>query len=334
MNRQILCLLTCLFLLAFFISPAELLAAPYYEGKILTIVVGYGPGGAYDIVARLVAKHLPKYIPGKPNIIIQNMPGGGSLIAADYLYQQAKPDGLTIGCFARAMPFYQLMKVQGVKFDLRKFSWIGSPIIQSAALCIRSDLPYKTFDDLLKAKEVINFGVMGVGGSDTQFLGPLKEFLGLKANLIAYPGSPEIYLAIERKELDGEALTYSGAKPYIERGLVRPLLRGLASEPGIENLPVNINYTSDKKAKTLMSVVSVIDKVGQAYVAPPKTPDDMMNIIRQAFTKWTQDPEVQGEGKKLALTIRYVSAEESLEVVNYVLNQPPEIVSEIGKYVK
>src|SRR5918999_5378106 len=133
-------------------------AAQPYAGKTVTIIVGYKAGGGYDATARLLARHLPKHIPGKPAIIVQNMPGANSMIAANHVYNVAKPDGLTIGTFNRNLPIAQLLKVEGVKFDMTKFAWIGSAASESTILAIRDDLPYRTFEDLKKADKEIVIG--------------------------------------------------------------------------------------------------------------------------------------------------------------------------------
>ena len=123
-----------LFLFFLFYRPYPLFAAPFYEGKVLTIIVGYSPGGGYDRVDRLLAKYLPNYIPGKPTVLVQNMPGADSMIAANYLYNIAKPDGLTIGTFNRGLVFANLLKAEGGRYDLTKFSWIGSAAVESSVL--------------------------------------------------------------------------------------------------------------------------------------------------------------------------------------------------------
>ncbi len=315
------------------VFPVKVPAAPYYEGKLITIVVSFGPGGIFDRTARMLAQHLPKYIPGKPNIIVQNMPGGGSMVGANYLYEVAKPDGLTIGTFARGLPYAQLLKAKGGRFDLSKFSWIGSPAVEPNVIVIRSDLPYKTFDDLLKTKETLHFGSTSGVAVDTFFPMSLKEYLGLKVNIIQYPSGAEVNLAIERKELDGRASAYGGLKPFIARGVVRPILRGLVSAPGIEKVPVNVDYVKDKKAKTVMSLLSLPDKIGQPYVAPPKTPDHVLNILREALAKCVKDPELQAEGNKSMLSMEHVTAEEALKIVGFVLEQPADIVAELNKFM-
>src|SRR5258708_14741585 len=132
--------------------------SPTFAGKTVTVLVGYKPGGGYDATARMLARHLPNHLPGKPTVIVQNMPGGNSIIAANHMYNVARPDGLTVGTFNRNLPIAQLTKVQGVKFDMLKFSWVGSAANEATILAIRTDLPYKNFDELRKAKEPVAIG--------------------------------------------------------------------------------------------------------------------------------------------------------------------------------
>lgn len=150
-----------LFLFFLLYRPYPLFAAPFYEGKVLTIIVGYSPGGGYDRVDRLLAKYLPNYIPGKPTVLVQNMPGADSMIAANYLYNIAKPDGLTIGTFNRGLVFANLLKAEGGRYDLTKFSWIGSAAVESSVLIFYKDLAYKTIEDVAKSKSTIVIGCTG-----------------------------------------------------------------------------------------------------------------------------------------------------------------------------
>ncbi len=334
MKKQTLYLAVALFVLTMFIFSQELLAAPYYEGKTIRIIVGFAPGGGYDRIARLLAKHLPKHIPGKPTILVENMEGASSIIAANYIYNQTKPDGLAIGTFNRGLPFAQLLKTEGVRYDVTKFSWVGSAAVEATVLTIRSDLPYKTIDDLRKVKEPIPLAGMGPGTSDTQFAILLKEFAKLNLKLIIYPSSADGMLAIERKEVDGRAGSYSSLKPFIERGLVRAMIRGRVSEAGIENLPVNEDLTTDPKGKTIMAMLASTDGIGRPYVAPPGTPADVMNILKDGFAKVAKDPELKEEAKKNRMEVSYTPGDECIKVLNYLLNQPSDIVQEFGKYIK
>ena len=338
MKRQTCPLVSLFLIFTVFIStfcfPATLLAAPYYEGKRISIIVGYGPGGGYDRTARLLAKHLPKYIPGKPVVIVENMEGAVSMIAANHIYNIAKPDGLTLGTVNRGLPFAQLLKAQGVKFDLSKFSWIGSTAVESNVLTIRSDLPYRSFDDLLKRKGATFLSSGGPGASSNQFPVLLKEFAGLNIDLVIYVSSSEEMLAVERKEVDGRAGSYSSFKPFIDRGLVRAIVRGRVSEPGIENLPVDEDLTKSKMGKTMMVMRSSGDLIGRPFIAPPGVPADVMNILRDAFSKATKDPQFLGESTKMGMTIDYTPGNECVKALSYVFNQPEDIVKEFGKHIK
>ena len=334
MRRQVWRLLFLLFVVSLVALPVLSESAPFYEKKTVKFIVGFSPGGGYDRIARVVAKHLPKYIPGKPTIVIENMDGASSIVAANYVYNVAKPDGLTIGIVSRSLPFAQVTKIDGTKFDMTKFVWIGSPAVEATVLTVRSDLPYKSIHELLKSKSEIPLGCTGPADIGSQFPNLLKEFAGLNPKMVIYISRTECMLATERKEVDGGAGTYSSVRPYIQRGLVRALVRGRVAEPGIENLPVDEDLVADKKAKAIMAMRSAPDRIGRPFVAPPGTPTEQVTILREAFSKVVNDPEMKDEAKKLLMTIEYVPAEDCLKTVNYVLTQPDEIIKEFGKYIK
>jgi len=333
MKKQIW-LLANVFIFIVLFAPITLLASPYYEGKKITIIVGFETGGGYDRLARVLARHLPKSIPGKPTIIVENMPGASSKIAANHVYNLAKPDGLTIATLDRGLPFAQLMKAGGIKFDLTKFAWIGSAAVESTILALRTDLPYKTIDDLRKAKDPIHLASLGPASSDYQFPTLLKEFIGLNLKIVIYSSTQVGMLAVERKEVEGKAGSYTALKPFIERGLIHPLIRCRVSQPGIESLPVNEDLTTDKKGKIIMSMLASGDQMGRPFVAPPGTPPDIMNLLRDAFANVAKDPELKEDVKKNMLEVEYVPADECLKILNYLLTQPEDIVKEFGKYVK
>lgn len=334
MRRQV-SLFAIFFVMAVFFFPHQPFGAPYYENKVIKIVVGNEPGGGFDRMARLLAKHLPKHIPGKPTFVVENMPGAQCVIASNYIYNIAKPDGLTLGAIDKAIPFAQLFKASGVRFDVTKFCWIGSAGVEPVILTMRADLPYKTFDDLRKSKEQIYLGSAGKTGIGYQFPVLLKELLGLNFKMINYVSSPEIVLAMERKEVDGRAGSYSSLKPQIESGLVRPLIRGRVSVPEIDSLPVNEDFAKDDKAKTLMAMLSSADLLGRPYIAPPGTPAEVVKILGESFAKAAKDPELQAECIKMKmLPIEYISGAEILKVIKNNFNQPPEMIKEFAKYVQ
>ena len=326
------CLMLSFLLLSY--HPCPLHAAPFYEGKVLTIIVGYSPGGGYDRVARLLAKYLPQHIPGKPTVLVQNMPGADSMIAANYLFNLAKPDGLTIGTFNRGLAFANLLKAEGGRYDLAKFSWIGSAAVESSVLIFHKSLGYRTIEDVARSKSTIVIG--GTGPADAINIIPifLKEFLGYNFKFVTYPSGADVMLAIERKEVDGRGASYSSVKSFIERGLVVPVLRGRVAEAGIEELPVDEDLVKSVREKTLMAMRSAPDRIGRPFVAPPRTPDKAMAILRDAFARVVRDPALQQDAKKNQMSLEYVNAGEVQKVLQYLFNQPPDIVKEFGKYVK
>jgi tripartite-type tricarboxylate transporter receptor subunit TctC len=306
-----------------------------YAGKTVSIIVGYKAGGGYDATARLLARHLPKHIPGKPTIIVQNMPGANSLIAANHIFSVAKPDGLTIGTFNRNLPIAQLTKVDGVKFDMRKFVWIGSAASEATILAIRSDLPYKTVEDLKKADKPIVIGATGPGANTYDFPLLLKEFLHLNLKIVTgYSSSADIMLAIERKEVDGRAGSLTSIAPFIDRKLVRPVMRARAVEPGIEQLPVDENLAPNARAKAIMALRSAPEIIGRPYVMPPGTPEATANIMREAFAKAIADKDLIAEASKAKMDLNYVSGDEAQKMLKEVLEQPKDVVDEVSKYIK
>lgn len=331
--------LTCLILLFFEVSLLAggqcVFAAPYYQGKRISIIVGYSPGGMNDRMARIFAKYLPKYIPGNPTVIVQNMPGAGSILAGNYIYNIAKPDGLTISTFDRGLLLAQLLKVEGVKFDLRKVGWVGSMAVEAIVMVLRSDLPFKNFNDVLQSPTPLNMGCAGASDSTAQMVFLLQGFTGLKRmNMISYYGTAEIMLAIERKELDGRGAAYSTVKLDIDRGLLRPFVRSRVVMPGIENLPVDEDLVKDPKGKTFMALRASQEQVGRPYVCPPGTPDNVMKILREAFAEVVNDPKLKEDAKRINQRFEYLSAKECLNVINFVMNQPDAMVKEFEKYIK
>ncbi|HSU62918.1 MAG TPA: tripartite tricarboxylate transporter substrate binding protein [Burkholderiales bacterium] len=310
-------------------------AQPSFAGKTITIVVGYKPGGGYDGTARMLARHLPQHLPGKPTVIVQNMPGGNSIIAANHMYNVAKPDGLTIGTFNRNLPIAQLTGVQGVKFDMTRFAWIGSAANETTILAIRDDLPYKTFDELRKAKEPVVIGSTGPGANTYDFPLLLKDMLGVKFKIVSgYSSSADIMLAVERKEVDGRAGSYSSIQPFIDRKLVRPLIRARSTDKRLQQLPLDESLAPNPRAKAIMALRSAPEQIARPYVLPPGTPADIVKAMRDAFAATISDPATQAEAKKTQQDLEFTSGDEAEKILKEVLSQPKDIVAEFSKYIK
>ncbi len=218
---------------------------PFYRGKTITVVVGFTSGGFYDRWSRLLARYVPKYLPGNPEMIVQNMPGAGGLIAANHVYSVAKSDGLAIGMTSYGMYLDQLVGRPEVQYDVREFKWIGSPEKSEVLLYMRSDAPYKSIEDIRKASTPPKCGSTGTAGTDYILARLLEEVLGAKIEtVLGYPGGSEIDLAVERGEVQCRGLTaapFFGREPFIswrKNNFVNVLLYGgLKRDPRIPDTP-------------------------------------------------------------------------------------------------
>lgn len=311
---------------------------PYYQGKTIRLVIGSTTGGGYDLWARLLARHLGKHIPGKPDIIVQNMPGAGSVIAANYLYNVAKPDGLTLGALLPAIYFDQLVKRPEVQFDWAKFTWIGSPEQNDALHYMRADTPYQTVEDIRNAKEPPRCGSSGTGTTGHYIPRLLEEVLGLKHRIVGgYQGGTEIDLAVERGEVycwSPLIATFFGREPYIswhKKGFVRVLVqmpkkrdRRLANVPTIYELMDQ--YKTPEAGKRLARVVLTAATLGRPIVGPPALPPERLKLLRDAYASTLKDPELLAEVERQRWEMSPISGEELEEIAKEVIVQPREVV--------
>jgi tripartite-type tricarboxylate transporter receptor subunit TctC len=322
-------------LVAALAAPAAAWAqANFYEGKTLSVVIG-ASGGSLEITSRIVSRHLGKHIPGKPNVVVQNMPGGAHLVATNHVYNVAKPDGLTLLANNPTVGIAQLTKVDAARFDLRRFQWLGSSGADGVALAIRPDLPYKTWEDLKKSGRELVVGTTGPGSNAHDFPLLLKEFAGAKFRLVSgYPANADILLAVERKEVDVWAAFATTIKLAADRGAVRPMVRGRVAIPGFEHLPVDEELATNPVGKGIMGIRAAPAAIGRAFAAPPATPADRVKVLREAFARAVKDPEFLAEMKKARIQVGYIAPEEVQKMFQGLLDQPAEVQKEMVKYIK
>ena len=337
-----------LFVLALvFVSPFSALAqAPFYQEKTIRIVAGYGAGSVDDAWTRLIARYLIKYIPGNPNIIVQNMPGAGAMIAANYVYKVAKPDGLTLGGIRAGLYFDQLVKRQQVQFDWTKFTWLGSPTQVEQLIYIRADSPYKSIDDVRKAAVPPKCGATGTSSTGYYLGNLLEETLGAKFNtLTGYKDGPEVELAVERGEVlcRGISLeTLYGREPLLswsKNGYVRVLMQtGKKRDPRLPDVPtiwelMNEHKTPDS-GKRLATIILAVGAFGRPYVSSPGLPPDRAKILQGAFKKTLNDPDFQANAKDRRLDIVPVHGEELEELAREVMAQPADVVERMKRLLE
>jgi tripartite-type tricarboxylate transporter receptor subunit TctC len=320
--------------LAALVSAPSWAQASFYEGKTIAVVIG-ASGGSLEIAARIVARHLGKHLAGNPTVIVQNMPGAAHLVATNHVYNVAKPDGLTLLAVNPAVGIAQLTKVEAARFDLRKFEWLGSSGADGVALAIRADLPYKNWDELKRADRELVVGTTGPGSNAHDFPLLLKEFAGAKLRLVSgYPTNAEVLLAVERKEVDAWAAFAITVKLAVDRGVVRPIVRGRVAIPGWENLPVDEDLATSPVGKAIMGIRAAPLAIGRAFGAPPGTPADRVKALREGFAKAVNDPEFRADATKAKIPVSYISSEDVQRMFAALLDQPPEVQKEMVKYIK
>jgi len=325
-------------LLFFSLSPAVRAQDNFYQGKTIKIVVGSAPGGGYDLWPRFIARYFSQYIPGKPEIIIQNMPGAGSLVAANYIYNVAKPDGLTLGAVIPAIYFDQLVARKEVQFDWSKFSWIGSPEQNDILHFVRADTPYRTLEDLRNAKEPPRCGSSGTGTTGHYFPRLLEEVFGVKSIIVGgYQGGSQIDVAVERGEVvcwSPVVATFVGREPYVswsKKGFVRVVVQtGKKRDARLADVPtiweLMDRYKTPEASRQLVQVVITGVALGRPILSSPAIPAQRLNALRQAYAKALTDPELLREAAKRRWEINPLTGEELESLAKQVIVQPPQVV--------
>jgi tripartite-type tricarboxylate transporter receptor subunit TctC len=317
----------------------------FYSGKQIRIIVGTSAGGFYDRWARLLARVMPKYIPGNPGAIVQNMPGGGSVVAVNYIAGVAKPDGLTLVMPNSNIYLVQLAGNQEVRFDLRKFSTIGTQVKNYMLLYMRSDAPYKSIDDIVKAKEPPRCGSSGVGSAGYMVDRVLEVAFGAKINtVLGYAGGNEIDLAVERGEIQcrgNTILPHFGREPFDtwhKKGFDRHLIQtGRKREPMMTETPtiyelMNQYKTSETNRRIAQALLQG-SEFGHWMLAAPGTPPERIKALREAYAKSMQDPELLAEAKKSRMDMDPSTGEELQSLLQDVMDQPKEVIEAVKKIV-
>ena len=334
---------TILLLISLWLSTEVQAQTPFYQGKTITLIVGSGAGTAYDIYARLLGSYVGKYLPGNPTVVVQNMPAAGGMVAANFVYGVAKPDGLTIASINPAHYFNQLQGNKEVKFDWPKFTWIASSDKSEHMLYMRTDAPYKTIQDVRKAAEPPKCGATGTGTSGHYVPRMLEETLGTKFNIVTgYAGGNEIDLATERNEVVCRAFTtaaYFAREPYHtwrKTNFVRVLLQtGRKRDPQLPDVPLLSELMDEFKTPDLGRRVATVmlgsGELGRPIVASPALPADRVKLLREAFMKSMSDPALLEEAKQKRLEITPVGGDELAKIARDVIEQPSDVVERIKK---
>jgi tripartite-type tricarboxylate transporter receptor subunit TctC len=299
------------------ISSVTFAAGPFYEGKTIRIIVGFAAGGGFDLYARAFARHMGKYIPGNPTIIVENMTGAGSLISANYLYKVAKPDGLTLGHFSGGLFLSQLLEQSGIEFDSKKFEFIGAANKEDNVCVLNKASGITSIDKWMISKRLIKLGGLGSGSTFDNTIRILKTGVGLPIQLISgYRGASDIRLAVESGELDGGLWTWDTLKAtwrkVLDSGDIVVVLQTVPKPlPDLPNVPLAINLAKTDEARQMIEVCIHSPSIfSRPFVLPPGAPNEQVQILRKAFQETLKDKEFLEETKKAQLGLNPVTWDE------------------------
>ena len=319
----------CLTLLSSSVSAQE-----FYKDKTIRFIVGQGAGGGYDTYTRTIARHIGKHIPGNPSAVVENMTGAGSLVAANYLFNNAKPDGLTVANWNSAFVLNQALGDKNVRFDARRFGWIGAPSKGVPVFVIMGFSGFKSFDELLKSGRAVKVGGTAPGSHSVDLPLMLNKMIGTKFNVVSgYQGTAQVRLAMQRREVEGDFTNWESVvatrRDMIDaKGddrLLPLLIHARISDLEVKHVPMFTDVLgSEINIATYKAYMSQMEYQRPLTVAPG-TPRERLEILRRAFKATLSDPDFQAQAAKSKLDVTFVSGEEAERIVSEVLTIPAKV---------
>jgi len=321
----------------FLLLPGSLFADDFYKGKVIRVIVGGSAGGGFDIYTRAMARHMGKHIPGNPSLVVENMTGAGTLIAAKYLHSSAKPDGLSFGMFNGALILGRALGMKGIDFDMRELEFLGVPVQDSTVCALHKNSGVTNMEQWFASKTPLKLGGLSPGNSTSDVARIIGAALGLPIQLVeGYKGTNEIRLAVDAGELHGACWAWETLKvawsKAIPAGDINIVLQVTAKKiPELPKVPLALDLAKTDEARQLLKA-GAIDPAAivRVYVTTPRTPKDRLEILRKAFADTLKDPEFIAEAKKADLDINPLSGEEVKKIVDGLFKLSPATRSKLA----
>ena len=309
----------------------------FYAGRQVRVVVSTQAGGDYDVWMRLIASYMGKYIPGSPTFIVQNMPGAGSIVATNYLYNVVPRDGSTIGMIGRNIPFQAVMGEKTIRADLTKFNWIGNPEVTNRVCAYRPTPKVKSAQDLFENQLLI--GGAGSGGALSTIPLLLSRMLGMRLKLVeGYQGPREVLLAIERGEVDGVCFSVTAienARPgWIAEGKLRLLFNMEKDRMPGSNVPSIFEFAKTDDQRRTLTLFSAGVTFGRPIVTPPEVPADRVQMLRTSFEKAMADAALREQAKKSGFEVGVVKGEDLAKLMTELMSTPRDLVERMKAYTQ
>jgi tripartite-type tricarboxylate transporter receptor subunit TctC len=315
-----------------------LYADDFYKGKTIRIIVGGSAGGGFDTYSRVMARHMGKHIPGHPAILVENMTGAGTLIAAKYLHSSAKPDGLAFGIFNGSLILGRALGMKGIDFDVRELEYLGVPVQDSPVCALRKESGVTNMDQWLATKTPVKIGGLSPGNSTSDVPRILRATLDLPIQVVdGYKGTAEVRLAADAGEVHGGCWAWESVKVTwakgVQSGDVNPIVQMTAKKiPDLPNVPLALDLAKTDEARLLLKAGAIDPSaIVRVYVTTPRTPKDRLQILRGAFTNTLTDPDFVAEMKKSNLDINPLTGEEVKKIVDSLFRLNPALLSKLAK---
>jgi tripartite-type tricarboxylate transporter receptor subunit TctC len=316
-------------------SGSPIRAADYYKDKTLTIIVGYSPGGSFDLYARVLARHIGRHLPGHPGRIVENMTGAGGLIAANHLYNRVKPDGLTIGAWAAPLVLQHIMGNEAAQLDGRRFGYLGVPSPYDTVCTFNQQSGITKMEDWINAKRPQKISAIGPGTSTSDIPKLLKAALNLPMEVIdGYKGGANARLAVESGEVDGYCGSWGTVETVwrsaYESKKIRPVLQAsLNSHPKYKHVPLAISYAKTEEARELLKVADNAHTAQFPFSVPPGMAKERLQMLQTAFIKTFKDPDLIAEAKKSQLDIDPIDGPTTTRMLAELYNLKPPTVARL-----
>ena len=319
------------------VTAAVVSAQDFYKGKTIRIIVGFSAGGGFDTYARALGRHMGKHIPGEPAIVVENMTGAGSLIAANHLYKVAKPDGLTIGHFIGGLFLGQVLGQKGIEFDARKFEYMGVPITDHVVCALTKASGITSVEKWMASKSPVKMGGIAPGTSTPDNATRiLKATLGLPIQLVSgYKGTADIRLAAESGEIAGgcwgwDSVSVTWRKALDSGDAVVVLQANRKDHPDLPRVPQAMKFAKTDEGRKLIEVgIHGDSEIVRPYTLPPGTPKDRVQLLRKAFEATLKDPEFLADAKKSKLNVNPVSADEIERIIAGLFKLEPSLIAKL-----
>ncbi len=323
--------------------PVVASAADFYQGKSIRFLVGAAPGGGYDTYTRMIARYIPKYIPGNPSTVVENMTGAGGLVLANYMNKQATPDGLSISIWNNSLIVQQALGDPRIKLDVSNMGWVGAPSVGAPLCMVMGFTGLKTLEDVLKHNKPLKVGATRAGSTGHDLPLIMNKTMGTKFDVVSgFTGTATTRIALQKRELEAFCSQWESMRVTARAMLDAPgddklipfIINERWEDPEIKNLPTFKEVIKDPNLYGIYRSWESQMDFQRPLSVPPGTPKDRIEILRKGLEGALNDPQLLAEAKKAKLVVTYVSGEKTEKLVNEILNMPPEVKESLSFLVR